>query len=743
MKREHREAAEELRERRSKWSRGRLEASGLAIFDATASPESDLFGEKVVRVCKEGATRLADRFSRGDILVIGPDRAGSPSWSSAASHFAPRECVVISTGKDWLTVGVGRTWPRGLWEARRRPGSFGVMLERAVPQASLKAQQESLYLTRMGLAGGAAALLTSDAADLPLVASRSPPWLTLAEAAGGNPSSSSFSSSVPAPPPSRSSTAEASSLLPSSLSTDEAAEEGPGEPTEDNLTEEHAHPAIRAAILGAKQSAKFVPNRSQEDAIAWALGRSLALIRGPPGTGKTRTAALLIASALRLGDELGSHPPSPSSSSSSAPEQPSEPPRRVLAVAHSNGAADVLLLALLRLGVPAVRAGRPAAVSPSVRSRTVVALAERHPETIELRTRSHNASLPPGERAAAATELRAAREAVGEIILHNAQVVVSSCVGAHQLLESNMSFPLVVLDEGSQATEPALLCALSAAKASQLVIVGDTKQLPPTVASSDRELRRTLGTSPMARLEGSGVGQRTLQVQYRMPPELLEHPSSYFYDSLVSSARNRPRTRPPRGFEWPRGLPLCLIHVGHDDEISHQSGGRSNPREADLVASIVFDVLAAGDVRAENVAVIAPYSSQVDAVRARLFSSAGGRPPLQPSRGGGTPRVGTVDSFQGQETDLVILSATRSNSVGDVGFLSDPRRLCVAITRARRGLIVVGDVRTLRTSHHWAALVESCRARGCLVDSGDLSLGAAPSVPTATLSELHGMFERG
>ena len=189
LKREHREAAEELRERRSKWSRGRLEASGLAIFDATASPESDLFGEKVVRVCKEGATRLADRFSRGDILVIGPDRAGSPSWSSAASHFAPRECVVISTGKDWLTVGVGRTWPRGLWEARRRPGSFGVMLERAVPQASLKAQQESLYLTRMGLAGGAAALLTSDAADLPLVASRSPPWLTLAEAAGGNPSS--------------------------------------------------------------------------------------------------------------------------------------------------------------------------------------------------------------------------------------------------------------------------------------------------------------------------------------------------------------------------------------------------------------------------------------------------------------------------------------------------------------------------------------------------------------------------
>ena len=93
-------------------------------------------------------------------------------------------------------------------------------------------------------------------------------------------------------------------------------------------------------------------------------------------------------------------------------------------------------------------------------------------------------------------------------------------------------------------------------------------------------------------------------------------------------------------------------------------------------------------------------------------------------------RVGTVDSFQGQETDLVVFSATRSNDVDDMGFLRDPRRLCVAITRARRGLILVGDARTLRSSHHWTALIESCESRGCFVDAGDLYASASDAGET-------------
>ena len=213
----------------------------------------------------------------------------------------------------------------------------------------------------------------------------------------------------------------------------------------------------------------------------------------------------------------------------------------------------------------------------------------------------------------------------------------------------------------------------------------------------------------MARLEKIGIGQRTLAVQYRMPPELLQFPSRYFYESLVTCPKGRASTRPPRGFDWPGGQPLCFVNLGHDLEVGHAEGGKSNPDEAALAARIVRAILEAGEVSPANVAVIAPYARQVDQIRVQLVGAVAS-----------ACRVGTVDSFQGQETDVVIFSATRSNELGDMGFLQDPRRLCVAITRARRGLILVGDVRTLRRSHHWTALIDECESRGCLINAADL-----------------------
>jgi len=165
-------------------------------------------------------------------------------------------------------------------------------------------------------------------------------------------------------------------------------------------------------------------------------------------------------------------------------------------------------------------------------------------------------------------------------------------------------------------------------------------------------------------------------------------------------------------------------------------GGKSNPTDAELVVDLVEDLLAAGDVAAKDIAIISPYSKQVQLIRTELMDGSATR---RRRRNGATTttttttstpttttiraddiRVGTVDSFQGQETEIVIFSAVRSSREKELGFLRDPRRLNVAITRARRGLILLGDVGVLRTCRHWAALIASCAERGCLVDVGNL-----------------------
>jgi hypothetical protein len=304
---EYQDAVADLRERRSKLSPRRLEQAGISIFGGIAEPDSDLFGEKIVRIYKNGESRFRDRFNRGDVLVMTPvTKTVDPK---------PRECLIVDVGKDWMTVGVGPTWPSGLWEARKVTDFFKVRLDRTSPQAPLRAQRKSLHLLRNGYGGRAASLLANlfyDTSDIEARTSK---------------------------PPVR---------LQSSVSRNN----------------------IERALDEAKNAAAFCPNWSQEEAIISALQKRISLIRGPPGTGKTRVAALLISTAIRLKENTTQIDDQKSSSRST----------RVLAVTHSNGAADVLLEALLQMGVPAIRLGRPAAVSSNVQHRTAIAMSERMPD---------------------------------------------------------------------------------------------------------------------------------------------------------------------------------------------------------------------------------------------------------------------------------------------------------------------------------------------------------------------------
>lgn len=496
------------------------------------------------------------------------------------------------------------------------------------------------------------------------------------------------------------------------------AKEIPSHFDEEDLAEQ-----IVWAMKDALSQTSFEPNESQKEAIIWALGRQIALLRGPPGTGKTRCASLLISTALNMNIK-------------SEDEDVQRSPR-VLAVTHSNGAADVLLKALLEMNVPAVRGGRPASVAPSVQHRTIAALSEQVPEVVRLRQQAGGVSIDSQTRKLSIFEAIKCMNEAQLTIAKTAPVVVASCIGAQQMMsysgedEEDSPFDIVVLDEAAQTTEPALVCALAASKARQVILFGDTMQLPPTVTTQDVELRKTIGVSPMERLLNNGIDEFVLKEQYRMPQALLHHPNKYFYKGVVKVAASVDKTgvAPPKGFPWPsqNNDPLAFLEVGGNNEIQHNFGGRSNPAEVDIIINIIGKVITAGDISAKDIAVITPYNKQVQLIREGLSTAS--RDTASTISG---VKVGTVDSYQGQETDLVIFSGVRSNQMKELGFLRDERRLNVAITRAKKGLIVVGDPLVLRTCKHWSALIDSCSDRGCVLTQKEYYNHIQPVVAEGT-----------
>ncbi|KAG7344934.1 DNA helicase [Nitzschia inconspicua] len=779
---EYRESVQQMKDRRSKWSSSyRLEEYGLAIVEAYAEPESEVLGEKTVRILSASSSSTffsskpqgggsrrpwKDVFGKGDIMeltTLGSDTGRSFSStkrlkrsSSKIVILPPRECLIMDVGDNWMVVGVGPTWPPGLWETRKHPHGYRVRLDRPMgPTAPLQAQRSALQQLRSSIVigtshvskhsvGSAVRLLArlwfeqTNTTSVPLQVETDTP-LNISK----NDNNERLAGQLPLH--------LRRQFINDQTNSDDAS----------TLTQ-HVRDALDRAMHRQQNFMQnrttslnnaWTANESQQTAIVWALQRKIALIRGPPGTGKTKTAALLIATAIELDNQrlrIMKHKKQTSNESRNAKVTQ---PIRVLAVTHSNGAADVLLQALLDMGVPAVRAGRPASISPLVQHRSVVALAEKLPhikslrqEMIHQKAKATSFSSGPNADSSAGLQwqLKKGLEDAQTMLLQSASVVVTSCIGAHQLAELQTNdgclFPLVVLDEAAQCTEPALVCALTAAQAQQVILVGDTQQLPPTVTSSSKHLRETLGVSPMERLEKAGIQQITLREQYRMPPALLQHPSSYFYNGIVQSAVSMEQKQPPpTGFPWPESdQPLAFVQVGNgDSEVVHTMGGRSNPTEAKLVATIVFYLLQEKDVSAGDIAILTPYSKQVQAIRSALeersiqvgrasptlFSATKVPAPLGGSRLSSAIRniqVGTVDSFQGQETDVVVFSAVRSNTMSELGFLRDRRRLCVAITRARRGLILLGDSTVLNTCRHWQALIQSCRDNNCFLSAESL-----------------------
>ena len=438
-------------------------------------------------------------------------------------------------------------------------------------------------------------------------------------------------------------------------------------------------------------------NPSQSDAVCASFRASLSAVQGPPGTGKTAAACLLLALASRnLGGSLGP----------------------LLATADSNAAADELLSSLLRLGVRAVRVGQPSraeASSRALRDASLVVKAADHPDAAHIahtRTRlgeqaaavreaegrvaqggqgRHNGDGHGYEEAARAVrrgweELKQREEAVAREVLMAHEVVVSTLVGCGSAPMRDLSFALVVIDEASQATEAR--CALALARArGAVVLVGDQKQLPPTVCSGEARAAG-LETSLFARLAASGqLPPSLLRTQYRMHPLIRAWPSSYFYAGRLEDAPEAKARAPVAALPSP--VLFCDVAEGRDEKAPV---GSSMLNRAEVAAAVSVVQRLRSELPAASLCVLAPYRGQVGAVRRALARA-----------GVGGIEVATVDGFQGREQEVVVFSCVRANDEGRLGFLADPRRLNVALTRARRGLVVLGHRATLRHDPAWAS----------------------------------------
>lgn len=461
-------------------------------------------------------------------------------------------------------------------------------------------------------------------------------------------------------------------------------------------------------------------NPSQQAAVkAIVHCRDVAVIHGPPGTGKTTT----LVAAIR---EMCSRE------------------HTVLVAAPSNTAADLLTERLAAQGLNVVRIGNLSRVDEQVMEHTLDAILARHPESKNIKKvkiqaadyrrqarrfkRSFNAD-DRREREhlkAQARELEAwantLEDRLVEQVLDGAQAITCTLVGAaHPVLEKRR-FRTCVIDEAAQALEPAAWIPIL--KCSRVVLAGDPFQLPPTVKSieaargglSQTLIERCLDVVPEA--------VHLLTVQYRMHRAIMHFSNEYFYGGALQAheevGERRLLSLDPSGETLTVFEPVVFIDTagtGFEEKVNASAKGnqsralsRYNPDEALLLREHLLQLLEkfpAG--QHPSIGLLSPYREQVNFLDDMAREDPVLSPLLQP---GGGLSINTIDGFQGQERDVIYISLVRSNAKNDIGFLNDYRRMNVAMTRARMLLVVAGDSATIGQNKFYQAFLDYCAGHG-------------------------------
>ncbi|KAH0532789.1 hypothetical protein TsFJ059_001428 [Trichoderma semiorbis] len=449
-------------------------------------------------------------------------------------------------------------------------------------------------------------------------------------------------------------------------------------------------PPPMKVTLPKKWSAPGLPdlNQGQVDAIRAVLQKPLSLIQGPPGTGKTVTSATII---YHLAKMSGS---------------------QVLVCAPSNVAVDQLCERIHRTGLKVVRltAKSREDVESSVSFLALheqVRMSEHNSELVKL----SQLKVEVGELSSQdEKKLRQLTKAAEREILSNADVICCTCVGAGDPRLSKMKFRNVLIDESTQSAEPECMIPLVLG-CKQVVLVGDHKQLGPVIMNK-KAAKAGLNRSLFERLINLKINPIPLKTQYRMHPCLSEFPSNMFYDgTLQNGITHEQRVRKDVDFPWPvTEMPMMFwSNIGHE-EISTSGTSYLNRTEASNVEKTVTRFFKAG-VKPSEIGVITPYEGQRSYIVSTMQNSGTYKKELYKD-----VEVASVDAFQGREKDFIVLSCVRSNDNQGIGFLSDPRRLNVALTRAKYGLVILGNPKVLSKHELWHNLLAHFKDRKCFVE---------------------------
>ncbi len=417
-------------------------------------------------------------------------------------------------------------------------------------------------------------------------------------------------------------------------------------------------------------------NNSQKHSVRLTLGEGRVVsIQGPPGTGKTTTLVEAIHQHVKIN-------------------------RKVVASAPSNAAVDNLAKRLIQNGLNIVRLGNTAKVDNALWPKTpegIISAPNYQKEFKKLRAQANELQKKAEQfkrnftkedrenRKLWRKEARAIKKEIRELThyhlskhIKNADVILGTPIGLCDGLISDINFDVALIDEAGQCLIPMGFLVMD--NAEKVILCGDQFQLPPTVIDRKAE-KEGLAKSILEEALLDGTPDALLSIQYRMPPQIATFSSNYFYKGMVKS------------FKKDEGQHLLFYDTagaGYKEEVSEQ-GSRHNPEELQIAQKIILQN------NINSATFISPYSAQVRAAKKELPEGI---------------KCMTIDGFQGQEDDVIIISLVRNNEEGKIGFLSDYRRMNVALTRSSSMLYIIGDSVTLAGDNFYQSFIDYAESNG-------------------------------